>query len=147
MATYNEQLKIDAEKMVNLIKTDLYAMEKGMRECCNHRVPAEIWNNVEQYLRDYFQKNEDTNGFKVNYKHMNIKDDMMDFYEVFIYKYNHQLEIFEIIETIEENNLGNPRVLYVSEWMKGKLFGYSAESNEKYLRNFPKPDGNAFKAL
>lgn len=147
MRNYDDQLNIDAENMIHLISTDIFAMTTGMRQCCNHRVPAEIWHIVKSYLENYFKNVKETQGFKVNYKHYDIKEDMTDFYEVFIYKYHHQLEIFEIIETIEDNNIGNPRILYVSEWMKGALFGYSAESNEEYLLKFPKPDIESFKHL
>ena len=147
MATYHEQLTIDAKNMISLISTDIYAMEKGMRQCCNHQIPAEIWNDVKEYLKSYFQKSKETTDFKVSYKHIDIKEDMMNFYDVFIYKYHHQLEIFEVIEKIEEYNIGNPRVLYISEWMKGALFGSSSEANERYLMNFPKPDANVFKNL
>lgn len=145
--SYNDQLNIDTKSMISLIQTDLYAMEKGMRECCSHQVPKSIWNNVLSYLKKYFDMVPETKDFKVSYKFYDIKGDLYDYYEVFIYKYHHQLEIYEVIEYMEENNVGNAKVLYVTEWMKGALFGYSAQSNEMHLSHYPRPDKTNFANL
>jgi hypothetical protein len=145
--TYHQQLEIDAQSMISLISTDLYAMEKGMRQCCSHKVPKEIWDRVLAFLKSYFAKVPETKNFKVNYKFYDLKGEDHDYYEVFIYKYDHQLEIFQVIEYAEENNIGNPKVLYVTEWMKGALFGYSSESNELHLAHYPRPNKEVFSNL
>lgn len=145
--TYQEQLEIDAQSMISLIRTDLYSMEKGMRQCCSHQVPKVIWERVLNFLKNYFKKVPETKDFKVNYKFYNLKGEEHDYYEVFIYKYDHQLDIFEIIEYTEDNNTGNPKLFYITEWMKGALFGYSAEANEAYLSKYPKPNKNIFSNL
>lgn len=145
--TFQEQIEMDAQSMISLISTDLYAMEKGMRQCCSHQVPEIIWDRVLSFLKSYFEKVPETKGFKVNYKFYDLKGNEHDYYEVFIYKYDHQLEIYQIIEYAEENNIGNPKVLYVTEWMKGALFGYSSEANEAYLSHYPRPNKEVFSNL
>ena len=142
--TYHQQLEIDAQSMISLISTDLFSMEKGIRQCCSHQVPKSIWDRVLSFLKSYFAKVPETKNFKVNYKYYDLKGDDHDYYEVFIYKYDHQLKIFEVIEYTEDNNIGNPTVLYVLEWMKCALFGYSSESNEQYLSKIPDPDKSMF---
>lgn len=137
--TYNEQLEVDAKAMISLITTDLFAMEKGIRQCCSHQVPKRIWDRVLSFLKRYFEKVPETKDFKVNYKYYDVKGDEQDYYEVFIYKYDHQLAIFQIIEATEDNTI-NPDMLYITEWMKCALFGYSSESNEYYLAKYHKPN-------
>lgn len=142
--SYKDQLEIDSHSMISLISTDLYAMEKGMRQCCSHQVPKSIWPRVLEFLQSYFQKVPETKNFKVNYKFYDLKGDLYDYYEVFIYKYPHQLEIYEVIEYTEDHNIGNLKLSYITEWMKGALFGYSSEANEEYLSKLPRPDKDIF---
>lgn len=141
---YVDQLNYDAQSMISLIRTDLYAMEKGMRQCCGHKVPKQIWDRVKDFLKDYFSRVPETKNFKVNYKFYDIKGDDYDYYEVFIYKYDHQLHIFELIENTEDNNIGNDKLSYITEWMKGALYGYSSESNERHLSKYPVPNKDIF---
>ena len=145
--TYQQQLEVDAQAMISLISTDLFAMEKGIRQCCSHQVPKSIWNRVLSFLKSYFAKVPETKDFKVNYKYYDLKGEDQDYYEVFIYKYEHQLVIFEIIEHTEDNSIDNPSIFYLTEWMKCALFGYSSESNETYLSKLPKPNKSLFANL
>lgn len=142
--THQQQLEVDSQSMISLISTDLFAMEKGIRQCCSHQVPKSIWGRVLSFLKKYIATVPEGKDFKVSYKYYDLKGEDQDYYEVFIYKYEHQLKIFEVIEYTEDNNIGNPKMLYITEWMKCALFGYSSESNERYLCKFPDPDKTMF---
>ena len=136
----DNELEIKIHSDLAGIYNDLYSMIKGMRDCCLHNIEYEYWDKVKSDLELVLKKDKDYKHIKMYYRIHNQIGQKPANVDVFFYRFPHQLKIYKVIDKMKETNYGNYTVEYVSEWMLGMLFNYSAESMEEYLNQFKDPN-------
>ena len=118
---------IDGSKLAEILN-DLYLIYHGVRDCCTHTIPDDILEDEE--FMDMIKK--ETEFYKVKYIITDFTDENdLKYKTIFFYKYDHQKVLYLITENIPKN--GNPVNGYISQFIIGKLLGYSNQDMEEYL--------------
>ena len=116
------------DMILNNVLNEIYLMEKGVRDCVLiDDIPCansdELRNtifSIEQFAT--------TSGFRVVVNHVtDDADPSNEFCEVYIYKYNYQRLIINII--LEDKKIDK----FLKEYLLGSLLGYSAQSMEEFI--------------
>lgn len=121
------------------IGSDIYLIQKGVRNCCLHcsnylndehdrKMASEIISYVKWSLTDI----EKCFGMKIHYlvreRHT---EDEEKFLDIFIYRYKHQRWMFNAVQRLRGWRNNHEYVL--SEYVLGKLLGYSDEDMDNYI--------------
>jgi len=127
------------EHDLNELAEQLYLMDKEVRNCCTILLrPKEFYYDTENdcnYLEDFVYSIL-SRGFK--YKFIKFEtDDDNEFMELFVYKYDHQFEMYKATEIFKASNSTN--MCRIGQYILGKLLGYSDRNMEEFLNT---PHGN-----
>lgn len=114
----------EMDKKISEVENECYLIDKGIRSCALLTVSEYYQNEM-----DIISKLEDiVFNHKLHsclYK-QKFEDCDLEVYTFWIYKYHHQLALIRYVSEIEEKTI-------LSEWITGKLLGYSDESMESFL--------------
>ena len=116
------------ESKLTEIMNDLYLIYHGVRDCCMHTISADILED-EEFMNSIKKEAE---FYKVKYTITDFTDENdLKYKTIFFYMYDHQKVMYLITESIPNN--GNPLNGYASQYIIGKLLGYSNRDMEEYL--------------
>ena len=119
---------MDIDAKINNVLNEIYLIEKGVRDCALVELGTpeigeyhELLYKVEQVVIQ--------NDLNVKFKEFKT-DEPCDadktYVEAYIYKYNHQRIIIDLLDTL-------PTHEFLYEYILGNLLGYSGEAMEKYI--------------
>ena len=115
------------ELLLNNVLNEIYLMQKGVRDCVLvDDVPCSDPNELIKTLFTIEQM-ATKSGFRVVVNHVEDPDPSNEFCEVYIYKYNYQRLIINII--LEDKKIDK----FLKEYLLGTLLGYSAQSMEEFI--------------
>lgn len=109
---------------ISEVENECYLIDKGVRSCALLSISGFYQNQI-----DIISKMEE---IVLNHKlhsytfKQRFLDCDLEVYTFWIYKYHHQLALIKYLENKSNKDL-------CSEWITGKLLGYSDESIEEYL--------------
>ena len=105
------------------IRNDLYLIYHGVRDCCIHSVYRQLED--EEFMESI---EKDVKFYKLKYLINDYGDEV--YKELFFYKYDHQRVMYMISDAVRgQSDVG----VYVSEYITGKLLGYSNQDMEEFL--------------
>ena len=116
----------EVDKYVNRVLDEIYLIKKGVRDCAlvDLGLSTDKWAiiqyNVEQAVIQ--------NDLNIIFKSFETDDPdgINTYYEAYIYKYNHQRLIIDLLDTLPTHEL-----LY--EYILGNLLGYSGAAMEEHI--------------
>lgn len=123
--------------MINLdsyrskVGNECYLIKKGVRSCALVTITFDINDNPDDIDEALYRLDQDALQFdcRTYWKKMELDEEYGDdrpSYSFWIYRYDHQLPLIKVI-------LNSPAKTYITEWMTGKLLGYSDADMEEYL--------------
>ena len=120
------------EHNLNELAEHLYLMDKGVRNCFMMLLhgkdyyydPYNDYNYLEDFVTSIVSR-----GFK--YKFIEFDSDGEPFMDLFVYRYDHQFEMYKVSEILKRNN--SRKVRRAGQYIMGKLLGYSDRNMEEYL--------------
>ena len=125
-----------ADSLVDQLNDDIYLIDKGVRNCALHTASSYKLDDVIKFL-EFACKSNVSGKFICKFALFEEVNDEIDEedkdYKLFLYRYPHQVAIFERCLQMKDP------LLY--EWTLGKLLGYSDESIEGFLQHIRKTRG------
>lgn len=115
----------EKDKKISEVENECYLIDKGVRSCALVSVSGFYQNEM-----DILSKLEEVvlvhklHSYTIKQKFLDCD---LEVYTFWIYKYHHQLALIKYVESKSDNKD------ILSEWITGKLLGYSDESMENYL--------------
>lgn len=127
--TPGEGRSVLVDRACDRISNEVYYLYKGVRTCA--LIPLDGNEKLEEILelRDYLEWLCTTGEVQLKFGVFQERD------EIFIYTYEHELKIYELVSKMYAVGLAN-EIHYMREFILGKLLGYSSESMERYLKKF-----------
>ena len=116
----------DVDKCVNRVLDEIYLIKKGVRDCAlvDLGLKNANWEEV-QYAVEQAVIQNDLNIIFKSFE-TDDPDGINTYYEAYIYRYNHQRLIIDLLDTLPTHEL-----LY--EYTLGNLLGYSGAAMEEYI--------------
>ena len=119
------------------VTNETYLMAKGVRDA------ALVTFNIPDYYDTVYDEPDETlkkivtdilaRGFKYKFIPFTTEDDDMDYMDIFIYKYDHQWEMYETSQIMKASK--DEDAYRVGEYLMAKLLGYSESDIHDYLDN------------
>ena len=110
---------------ISEVENECYLIDKGVRSCA--LVPVSGFYQNEMDILSKLEEvvlNHKLHSYTIKQKFLDCD---LEVYIFWIYKYHHQLALIKYVESKSDNKD------ILSEWIIGKLLGYSDESMEDYL--------------
>lgn len=109
---------------ISEVENECYLIDKGVRSCALLSVSGYYQNDLDIISKmEEIVLNHKLHSYKFKQKFLDCD---LEVYTFWIYKYHHQLALIKYLSKIEGRD-------FLSEWIIGKLLGYSDESIEDYL--------------
>ena len=110
----------------------LYLMDKGVRNCFMMLLhekdyyydPENDYNYLEDFVTSIVSR-------RFKYKFIEFECDDEPFIDLFVYRYDHQFEMYKVSEILKRNN--SRKVRRAGQYIMGKLLGYSDKNMEQFL--------------
>lgn len=114
----------EIDKKILEVENECYLINKGVRSCALLSVSGFYQNEEDIIVKlEDLILNHNLQSFVYKQK---FNDCNLEVYSFWIYKYHHQLALIKYISKLKERD-------FLSDWIIGKLLGYSDESMESFL--------------